>query len=49
MIQSGEWETKEFLEFNVNAKGAEIENGNLHHLMKVACEFKQILIELGFE
>ena len=49
MIQSGEWEAKEFLKLNLNALGAEVENGNLHHLMKVASEFKQILIELGFE
>lgn len=48
MIQSEEWKNKNFMKFNLNALGAEVENGNLHHLMKVASEFKQILIELGF-
>jgi phenylalanyl-tRNA synthetase alpha chain len=34
MITSGEWETQHFKRFNLDALGSELENGNLHPLMK---------------
>ena len=49
MIANGSWENTEFKKFNPEAKGVEIENGNLHLLMKTREQYKQILVEMGFE
>ena len=49
MIQKGTWKTLEFKPFNVNALGKEITAGNLHPLMKMRKEFREILLEMGFE
>ena len=46
---SGSWETRQFKPYNFNAKGAKIEHGSLHPLLKVRTEFRSILLEMGFE
>lgn len=49
MIADGSWEKQEFKKFNPEAKGLDIENGNLHLLMKTKQQFVEILLEMGFE
>lgn len=49
MIMDGSWEKQEFKKFNPESKGLEIENGNLHLLMKTRQQFIEILLEMGFE
>jgi phenylalanyl-tRNA synthetase alpha chain len=49
MIADGSWEQIHFKKFNPDSKGAEIENGNLHILMKTKEQFVEILTEMGFE
>ncbi len=49
MIMKGSWATTEFKKYNFNALGKEIELGNLHPLMKVRAQFKDVLLEMGFE
>lgn len=40
---------KEFKKYNWNADGKEINTGNLHPLMKVRKQFREVLLEMGFE
>ena len=40
MIAGNNWQDYEFKSFNPNAKGADIEAGNLHVLMKTRQQFK---------
>lgn len=49
MIADDTWKDFEFKGLNELAKGAEINNGNLHILMKTRQQFKEILTEMGFE
>lgn len=49
MIADDTWKDFEFKGLNEHAKGAEINNGNLHILMKTRQQFKEILTEMGFE
>lgn len=49
MIIQNTWQTLKFKKFNANAKGKEIEAGNLHPLMKVRTQFAQVLLEMGFQ
>jgi len=49
MIMKGTWATTEFKKYNFNALGKEIDLGNLHPLMKVRSQFKDVLLEMGFE
>lgn len=49
MLANGSWKDLEFKSFNPQARGAEIETGNLHVLMKTRQQFKEILTEMGFE
>lgn len=44
MLMDGSWEKHEFKKFNPDAKGLDIENGNLHLLMKTRQQFVEILI-----
>lgn len=39
----------QFKEMNLNAKGKPILSGGLHPLMKMRTEFRNILLEMGFE
>lgn len=44
------WKNKEeFKAMNLKAKGKEVHSGGLHPLMKVKTEFRQILLQMGFE
>lgn len=47
MMQSSEWKTAAFKQYNFNAKGVPPESGHLHPLLKVREEFRQIFFELG--
>jgi phenylalanyl-tRNA synthetase alpha chain len=49
MIAEKSWQNQKFKPFNPNAKGLDIDNGNLHLLMKTKQQFVEILIEMGFE
>lgn len=49
MIASGSWETEQFKEYNFNALGSNIATGNLHPLLKVRTQFREIFLEMGFE
>ncbi|XP_022658103.1 phenylalanine--tRNA ligase alpha subunit-like [Varroa destructor] len=49
LIASGDWKTKSFKEYNFDAMGIQPERGQLHPLMKVRSEFRQIFLEMGFE
>ena len=48
MIQSGSWKTSSFKPYNYNALGKEISVGNLHPLLKVRTQFREILLEMGY-
>ena len=49
MLDSGEWETASFRDYNcADAEGKEVGGGHEHALMKVRSEFRQILLEMGF-
>ncbi|XP_065069824.1 phenylalanine--tRNA ligase alpha subunit-like [Rhopilema esculentum] len=48
MISSGSWKTKKFKDYNFDALGIMPNSGNLHPLMKVRAEFRQIFLEMGF-
>ena len=48
MLKDESWGDFEFKDFNPEAKGLEISNGNLHLLMKTRQQFKEILVEMGF-
>ncbi|KAK7341483.1 hypothetical protein VNO80_24413 [Phaseolus coccineus] len=48
-FQSGEWKELEFKEYNYSAKGQPLEGGNLHPLLKVRSQLKQIFLCMGFE
>ena len=47
MIQSGSWKTTSFKPYNYNSLGKEISVGNLHPLMKVRTQFREIVLEMG--
>ncbi|KAG7539843.1 Aminoacyl-tRNA synthetase class II [Arabidopsis thaliana x Arabidopsis arenosa] len=43
------WKELEFKEYNFEAKGAPLEAGHLHALLKVRKQFKDIFVQMGFE
>lgn len=49
MIQNNTWQDMEFKDYNLNTLGKEIGTGNLHPLLKVRQQFREILLEMGFE
>jgi len=49
MLQNGSWEALQFKNYNMNAAGSMPEAGALHPLMKVRAQFREILLEMGFE
>lgn len=49
MLKTGAWENDEFKEYNFTAKSREKSVGALHPLMKVRQQFRNILLEMGFE
>lgn len=49
MLSDGSWKDRQFKEYNFAAQGAEVDGGALHPLLKVRQEFREILMELGFQ
>jgi len=49
MLLSGSWETLQFKNYNLQAEGIPPPSGALHPLMKVRTQFREILLEMGFE
>lgn len=49
MLVAKKWKELHFRKFNLESKGEEVANGNLHPLMKTRAQFREILLELGFE
>lgn len=49
MIKTGSWMSEQFKKYNYNACGSNIPSGNLHPLLKVREEFRQIFLQMGFE
>ncbi|AYU81639.1 phenylalanyl-tRNA synthetase alpha chain, putative [Leishmania donovani] len=49
MLVDGSWKNRQFKEYNFSAQGAEVGGGALHPLLKVRQEFREILMELGFQ
>ncbi|KAK7199691.1 phenylalanyl-tRNA synthetase alpha chain [Novymonas esmeraldas] len=49
MLADGSWRDRQFKEYNFSAQGAEVSGGALHPLLKVRQEFRDILMELGFQ
>lgn len=48
MLASGLWKTLKFKPLNFDAMGAAPPRGQLHPLLKVRTEFRQIFLEMGF-
>lgn len=49
MLESGEWKTVAFKDYNFNAEGKPTNGGFLHTLLKVREQFRLIFLEMGFE
>ncbi|KPA84602.1 putative mitochondrial phenylalanyl-tRNA synthetase alpha chain [Leptomonas pyrrhocoris] len=49
ILMDGSWKERQFKEYNFSAQGAEVDGGALHPLLKVRQEFREILMELGFQ
>jgi len=48
MLDSGDWASTPFKEYNFESAGREVGGGHVHALMRVRAEFRQILLEMGF-
>ncbi len=48
MIRSGAWKEAQFKKYNFNAQGQTPDGGHLHPLLKVRAQFREILLEMGF-
>ncbi|XP_065214468.1 phenylalanine--tRNA ligase alpha subunit [Planococcus citri] len=48
MIADGSWKNVKFKAYNFDALGQISQSGNLHPVMKVRSEFRQIFLEMGF-
>lgn len=49
LIASEEYKAKQFKAYNYKAKGLDVSNGSLHPLLKVRAQFREIMLELGFQ
>jgi len=49
MLRSGSWQTEKFKDYNLGADGVPPKGGNLHPLLKVRKEYREIFLEQGFE
>ena len=49
MLEGKSWQTANFKSYNFNSLGAPVVGGALHPLMKVRSEFRQVLLQMGFE
>jgi phenylalanyl-tRNA synthetase alpha chain len=43
------WEKRKFKKYNYQTLGKEVKNGALHPLLRVRTQFREILLELGFQ
>eukprot|EP00593_Proboscia_inermis_P002199 CAMPEP_0171296250 /NCGR_PEP_ID=MMETSP0816-20121228/4924_1 /TAXON_ID=420281 /ORGANISM="Proboscia inermis, Strain CCAP1064/1" /LENGTH=576 /DNA_ID=CAMNT_0011769565 /DNA_START=24 /DNA_END=1754 /DNA_ORIENTATION=+ len=48
MLESGKWKETVFKSYNFKTLGEKVGGGYLHPLLKVRAEFRQILMEMGF-
>lgn len=48
MLRSGAWKDTKFKKTNLNAAGQVTNGGHLHPLLKVRAQFRQTLLEMGF-
>ncbi|XP_017891034.1 phenylalanine--tRNA ligase alpha subunit isoform X2 [Ceratina calcarata] len=48
LLVNGAWKDKKFKPYNFAARGATLEVGHLHPLLKVRTEFRKIFLEMGF-
>jgi len=48
MLRTGAWKDAKFKKQNLNAAGQVPHGGHLHPLLKVRAQFRQILLEMGF-
>ena len=48
MLRTGAWKDTKFKKQNLNAAGQIVQGGHLHPLLKVRAQFRQILVEMGF-
>jgi phenylalanyl-tRNA synthetase alpha chain len=49
MLKAKTWQSANFKSYNFNSLGAPVGGGALHPLMKVRSEFRQVLLQMGFE
>ena len=49
MLRNGTWQTAKFKKQNLEALGRDTASGHLHPLLKVRTQFRQILVEMGFQ
>ena len=49
LIVDDKYKSLNFKKYNYKSKGVEVNNGSLHPLMKVRTQFREIMLELGFE
>lgn len=49
LIAEGKYLTKTFKAYNYKTQGVEVVNGALHPLLRVRTQFREILLELGFQ
>ena len=49
LIAEDKYKSKTFKKYNYNTKGMEVQNGSLHPLLKVRTQFREIMLELGFQ
>ena len=48
MLKSGAWRSTQFKKVNLNAAGQAPTGGHLHPLLKVRAQFRETLLEMGF-
>lgn len=48
MLRTGAWKDIKFKKTNLNAAGQAPTGGHLHPLLKVRAQFRQTLLEMGF-
>jgi len=48
MLRSGAWKDAKFKRYNLKAQGRMPDGGHLHPLLKVRAQFREILLEMGF-
>ncbi len=49
LLVDDKWQKSTFKKYNYQAMGKEVKNGALHPLLRVRTQFREILLELGFQ